>query len=388
MTEIVNRGNSFSTRKVSLLILISAAIILSWSGVGDRYADTMINEAIIDAGLLYGSARAVNALVSVIQSIDFSLFTLMTISPGEALDPVNDLVERFSSVMTVAIASLALQKILLYILEHNIFNIMLTLSGVAAIASMIKPFKLTPHIIKIFITLAVLRVSLSFIILANSSVDAIFLKPHEEADYNKLMALQSSLKDVAGSIEGSDQLDEISRLESERNRITDELEIIRNDRAALQASIDQLEKEKADLQSRKKIIDRLNPFEEDDDLSNLNLALSQHKEQIDTLKTSESIIERNIDQLDEQIECANIRSEGGTCSITEWIGNKVNSVDIRGQVERITDSAESTIQSVLNLIMMAILKSILLPLLFWWILYKSLKVLWNDSSYIVKNNLT
>jgi len=142
------------------------------------------------------------------------------------------------------------------------------------------------------------------------------------------------------------------------------------------------------LRKRKLIIDRLNPFEEDDDLSNLNLALSQHKEQIDTLKTSESIIERNIDQLDEQIECANIRSEGGTCSITEWIGNKVNSVDIRGQVERITDSAESTIQSVLNLIMMAILKSILLPLLFWWILYKSLKVLWNDSSYIVKNNLT
>lgn len=378
MTQFNN--NTISIKKTTILILLIVALVLSWTGIGDNYADEMINDAIVDAGLLYGSARVVNALVSVIQSIDLSVWAI-SISPGEMLDPINDLVERFSSVMTVAIASLALQKILLYVLEHNVFNILLTLSGATVIFELIKTSRLAPYVFKVFFTLAILRISMSFIILANTSVDAAFLDQQEEGDIKNLTSLQSSLSEVANSLDGVNQSDEVSQLEREQLDLITQQQAITKDIKTIQSSIDALEEKRSNLLSDKAFADRLNPFEEDQEVDNIDQAISQHKEQITALNASEALLTESLDQIDEQIECAHTRAEGGTCSIGEWIGNKVGAIDIQGKIDKITTSVEGTIQSVLNLLMMAILKSILLPLLFWWILYKSIKWIWNRDTY-------
>lgn len=52
----------------------------------------------------FAVARGINAVISVIQNaeIGFTFGVSATLSPGEILDPVNDLIERFSLVMLVA----------------------------------------------------------------------------------------------------------------------------------------------------------------------------------------------------------------------------------------------------------------------------------------------
>ena len=46
---------------------------------------------------------------------------------GEALDPLNDLVEQYSTLMKYAIASLLVQKLLLTITSNIVFKLLLRL---------------------------------------------------------------------------------------------------------------------------------------------------------------------------------------------------------------------------------------------------------------------
>ena len=75
-------------------------------------ATLQIDQSLQNAAIVFDLARGLNGIISVLQSTEISvLFATMTI--GKILDPLNDLVERFSELMTVALASLALQNFLL-----------------------------------------------------------------------------------------------------------------------------------------------------------------------------------------------------------------------------------------------------------------------------------
>ena len=77
------------------LLLLIGLPILGWHGVLDDFSSQDINHSITNAGLIYGTARGINALVSVLQGTEVNVL-VMTFSIGEVLDPVNDLIERFS----------------------------------------------------------------------------------------------------------------------------------------------------------------------------------------------------------------------------------------------------------------------------------------------------
>lgn len=79
---------------------------------GISYVDESFDRALIAFAL----ARATNAIISVIQDSEINIAPAgigVTIAIGEALDPVNDMIERFSWVMLVSLVSLGIQKLLI-----------------------------------------------------------------------------------------------------------------------------------------------------------------------------------------------------------------------------------------------------------------------------------
>ena len=90
------------------LLSILALIALAWSGVLDTQSTQYLDNALLGSGAIYATARGINALVSVLQGTEMNAL-LITFAIGELLDPVNDLIERFSGVMMLAIGSLAMQ---------------------------------------------------------------------------------------------------------------------------------------------------------------------------------------------------------------------------------------------------------------------------------------
>ena len=110
------KSTYFGKRNITIATIL-LLIILSWIGALDKYSDNYTRKSIYEAGSTYAVARGINAIVSVLQSstVTTGVGVEGSMTIGEVLDPMNDLIERFSKVMTVVLSSLVLQKILLVI---------------------------------------------------------------------------------------------------------------------------------------------------------------------------------------------------------------------------------------------------------------------------------
>ncbi len=99
---------------LSLLLLLLA--VLSVTPVLDERAATDYEKVFQRAFVTFALARTINGVISVLQGTEVALQPAgvgVTLTPGEILDPVNDLVERFSWIMMGATISLGVQNVLL-----------------------------------------------------------------------------------------------------------------------------------------------------------------------------------------------------------------------------------------------------------------------------------
>lgn len=167
-------------RKCAVAVgLMLLAVAISWSGVLERMSGKYVDDALTQAFSAYAVARGVNGVVSVLQSISVggSLGASFSVSPGEALDPINDLVERYATVMEFSIGSLLTQKILIEITSSTIFNVSLSLGVAVFVLSLLgkdKPWRGVLY--RSVLSLVFLRFAVVFAVLANGWVDVVFLR--------------------------------------------------------------------------------------------------------------------------------------------------------------------------------------------------------------------
>lgn len=96
---------------ISALLFFSAGVQLP---VLDSRADAYFNEAITKAGVSYATCRVINATVSIIKESRLELEPAgvgLSLAVGQILDPINDMTERLSDVLVMAITSLGVQEL-------------------------------------------------------------------------------------------------------------------------------------------------------------------------------------------------------------------------------------------------------------------------------------
>ncbi|MCW8892648.1 MAG: hypothetical protein OQL18_04955, partial [Deltaproteobacteria bacterium] len=84
----------------------------------DQSATEQIDESLGRALTTFALARATNGVISVIQESELAVSPAgvgLNLALGQVLDPLNDMVERFSWVMLVALTSLGVQRFLIEI---------------------------------------------------------------------------------------------------------------------------------------------------------------------------------------------------------------------------------------------------------------------------------
>ena len=180
-----------------LALVIVALVALSSTRVLDDYVDDYTNESIRNAALTYASARGVNALVSMLQSSEVEagvgiVSGSMTI--GEVLDPLNDMIERFSTVMTWVLASLAAQKVLLLLASHTLFLYLVGVLGISTL--LLLYFGRAPArdlVLRCFLVVVFVRFSLGLAVALNSGADYLFLQQQLQANDREVEQFQSSI---------------------------------------------------------------------------------------------------------------------------------------------------------------------------------------------------
>jgi hypothetical protein len=130
--------------KIYMSLLLLVVLMLNISSKPDEIARHYIDDALKASAVAYIAARGINGTISVLQDIEIDAGVISG-SPGELLDPLNDLIERFSTVMLFATASLGIQKVLLHIsgasfLQIIIGVLVLTLLGYTIFKVMCQPY--------------------------------------------------------------------------------------------------------------------------------------------------------------------------------------------------------------------------------------------------------
>lgn len=142
----------------------------------------------------FALAKGLNAVISVVQSIEVSagVFVEGTVVLGELLDPLNDMVERFSWVMLASSVSIGIQHLLL-LLSKTLFLKIALISAIVISFLLIWIKKLHNSF---FFILSVKIVAL-LVILRFGAVTFVYVN---EAFYNNLYAknYESSTKYISG----------------------------------------------------------------------------------------------------------------------------------------------------------------------------------------------
>lgn len=119
-----------------LLLLLALALVLggAWLAPLDSSATQQVQTGLKRALTSFATARALNAVISVVQGTEVSVQLAgfgPTFAPGQALDPINDLVEQFSTLMLLASVSFGMQLILLKFGAYWAVSLLLSVAAVA-----------------------------------------------------------------------------------------------------------------------------------------------------------------------------------------------------------------------------------------------------------------
>ncbi|MFC1748466.1 hypothetical protein ACFL2V_06625 [Pseudomonadota bacterium] len=198
--------NKYIKLLLTFVLVVAGGLIASQ--VLDERGQEYTNDALKRSLVTFGVARALNGVISVAQGTEIALQPAgvgMTFTPGQILDPVNDIVERFSWVMLMSSASIGIQKTLLTISAWSWFSGAALLTFLVAIVTLWLPklqhHPVTPFVLKLALLALVLRLSVPCIAIMSEWVYQGFLAPQ----YNEATAQLQQTTDNIGRINQQSQ---------------------------------------------------------------------------------------------------------------------------------------------------------------------------------------
>ena len=112
----MNSTSMTALKNLAMSVLIISLLTLGITNTLDNRAQGQLEISFENALTTFAVARGINAVISVVQGTEVAIEPGglgVILTPGEILDPANDLIERFSWVVLAAGTSIGAQIILL-----------------------------------------------------------------------------------------------------------------------------------------------------------------------------------------------------------------------------------------------------------------------------------
>jgi len=191
-------------RKIAWSVVAIVASAIAFSGVADSTSEDFAEAAFKRALFTFAVARTLNGVISVAQGTEVALEpggvgVIFTV--GQVLDPINDLVEQFSSVMLVATSSLGLQNVLLKMTGWWGITVFLVLASVALLVSQWWPqppqSRVSTTLLRVFLVALFLRFAVPVLIMGTNVVFDVFLAAEQEAATTALQSTSSDIEEIS-----------------------------------------------------------------------------------------------------------------------------------------------------------------------------------------------
>ncbi|NGP51996.1 hypothetical protein [Thioalkalivibrio sp. XN8] len=376
-------------RKMAAILVVLLTVAVSWSGWIDRKTEAYVDDATVQALAAFATARLLNAVISMAQSVEVGQSSGLgvklesSIRPLELLDPVNDLVEQYSTVMQFAVGSLVTQKLLIEIVSTRFFRILLTVFGVVVVASLFVAggrYALIP--LKLFALAALLRFLFVLVLAGNALVDQAFVSPRTQENMQRLEVL---------SAEVEAKLMTATLTETEQGRLESELEALGAQREALAGELGQLRAAEADaraglaeaqqaleaIESQMTMSEVLNPFARNPEHQAAKLALQEQEQAVAAAIRARSRAEAQLADVEARLAAtaATLAGEEEEGWWTRMSGKVKALVDVE-RYEEIVERIKNIVPNVLNLMALFVFQTLLMPLVFLYLLLRGFRAIW------------
>ena len=174
----------------------------------DGVARKWVDDAIARALMAYGTARVMNAVISVIKGSSIHAQPAgvgVSIALGQAVEPLDDLVERFSWIMMISLISLGIQKVMIEICPWLSLYILCVPGLLLLIPHIWMRSKKSSHVLqdigrKLLLAAFVVRFAVPVVAYLNEYTYDAFLKTHYDS-------ASSSINRDAEALRGDENID-------------------------------------------------------------------------------------------------------------------------------------------------------------------------------------
>lgn len=174
-----------------MLLLLALVFVLggAWLAPLDVGAEAQVQAGMRRALASFAAARALNAVISVVQGTEVSVQLAglgPTFAPGQVLDPVNDLVEQFSTLMLLASVSFGIQLILLKFGAWWAVSLLLSLAMLAWAWASWRGLPARGWLTRVVLVLLLARFAIPLVALGNEAGFRLFLADRHAAGERKI----------------------------------------------------------------------------------------------------------------------------------------------------------------------------------------------------------
>lgn len=203
------RINKTQLNKILISLLLAACVFLAHFNWLDTLAEDYTEQGIKRTLITYGITRSLNGVISVAQGTEVAVSPAgigLNFAPGQILDPVNDLIERFSWVVLASGTSLGIQRLFLEITTSKPVTWFLTIFIVFVLLAIwvYRPEgeaqdKRKTILNKILIVAILVRFSIPLIAVVNEALYISYLQPKYEQAQEKLEQTSDQIKLISDS---------------------------------------------------------------------------------------------------------------------------------------------------------------------------------------------
>lgn len=189
-------------KKLLISFLLLILVSLSFVNIVDKISAGQLDRAFTRAVTVFAIARGLNGVISVVQGTEVYATPAgvgVNFAIGQIVDPMNDMVERFSWVMLMSSVSLGVQEIVLHLGQTQPVRLLFAFSALFLLLMLWVPkfwhAQSFNFIFKFLVVFLFLRFAVPMIVLANQGIYAYALEP-------KYLEAKTALELSSTQIEG------------------------------------------------------------------------------------------------------------------------------------------------------------------------------------------
>lgn len=196
------------TQRISYLVLLVLCSVLLWMPLESNIGQQLTKMLTVTLSV-YAVLRGLNAVISMAQGTELAIEPMgvgVTLTPGELLDPLNDMVEQVSTVLLVASASIGIQKIILNLSDIELLR--WVLAGISIIATLFVAIKsISPSkqksVMRLILILTLLRLVVPAMVLTSNMMQT-WLEVERQDSISVLISTESEVRALNTTVNDQD----------------------------------------------------------------------------------------------------------------------------------------------------------------------------------------